>query len=123
MKRVIIYSPDFSLCYSLLVYLQNHFKIVVTTDFGLIDSFYFDNKNDVVFLDHEPDSRLILTCEKIKIKNPDVPIFLTYVYSRRTSLSENRIKSFVNEIFYKPFDLNEISLKLTNILEHSNYSE
>jgi competence CoiA-like predicted nuclease len=123
MKRVIIYSPDFSLCYSLLVFLQNHYKIVVTTDFELLDSFSFDSKNDEVFLDHEPDSQLVLTCEKIKNENPDVPIFLTYVYNKRTSQSENKIKSFVNEIFYKPFDLNEISLKLTDILEHSAYSK
>ncbi len=118
MKRVIIYSPDFSLCYSLLVFLQNHYKIVVTTDFELLNSFPFDSKNDAVFIDHEPNPQLVLTCEKIKAENPEVPVFLTYVYTNRTSQSENKIKSFVNEIFYKPFDLNEISLKLTYILEH-----
>ncbi len=119
MKRVIIYSPDFSLCYSLLAYLQNHYKLVVTTDYKLLESFNFDNKNDAVFIDHEPNNQLFLTCEKIKIKNPDIPIFLTYVYTKRTSQTESRLKSYVSEIFYKPFDLNEISLKLTEILEQS----
>ena len=30
--------------------------------------------------------------------------------------AENRIKRFVNQIFYKPFDLNEISLKIPSLL-------
>ncbi len=119
MKRVIIYSPDFSLCYSLLVYLQSHYKIIVTTDFDLISSFPFDSKNDILFLDLEPSPQLLLTCERIKNKNPLMPIFLTYVYTNKASLSENQIKSYVDEIFYKPFDLNEISVKLTDIIEHS----
>jgi len=123
MKRVIIYSPDFSLCYSLLVYLQSRYKLVVTTDFEMLNSFSFDSKNDVLFLDHDLDSQLIKTCENLKNRYTEIPIFLTYVYTKKASHSENMIKSFVNEIFYKPFDLNEISIKLTDILEDSVYSK
>ena len=32
MKNIVIYSPDFSLCYSLLMYLQTQYKVVATTD-------------------------------------------------------------------------------------------
>jgi hypothetical protein len=123
MKRVIIYSPDFSLCYSLLVYLQSRYKLVVTTDFEMLNSFSFDSKNDVLFLDHDLDSQLIKTCANLKNRYTEIPIFLTYVYTKKASHSENMIKSFVNEIFYKPFDLNEISIKLTDILEDSVYSK
>lgn len=123
MKRVIIYSPDFSLCYSLLAYLQNHYKLVVTTDYELLNSFSFNSKNDAVFLDHELDSKLIKTCENLKSHYPEMPIFLTYVYTKKASHYEDKIKSFINEIFYKPFDLNEISVKLTDILEDSVYTK
>jgi DNA-binding NtrC family response regulator len=119
MKRVFIYSPDFSLCYSLLVYLQNYYKIVVTTDIELVNNISFDQMNDAIFIDHEPNSQLLTICEKIKSKYPNVPIFLTYVYNKRISQAEEKIKSFVKEIFYKPFDLNEISLKITDALDLS----
>jgi response regulator RpfG family c-di-GMP phosphodiesterase len=116
MKRVIIYSPDFSLCYSLLLYLQNRFKLVVTTDFNVLNEFSFNTLIDVIFIDHEPNNDLLKICQKIKSSNPNIPIFLTYVYNKRVSYSEEKIKSYVDEIFYKPFDLNEISSKLTEVL-------
>lgn len=121
MKRVIIYSPDFSLCYSLLVYLQSYYKIVVTTDLEILNSFSFDNNNDAIFIDHELTHSIINIIENIKSKKSDIPIFLTYVYTNKVSKFEEKIKSLVNEIFYKPFDLNEISIKLTKSLNNKVY--
>lgn len=121
MKRVIIYSPDFSLCYSLLVYLQSYYKIVVTTDLEILNSFSFDNNNDAIFIDHELTHNIINIIENIKSKKSDIPIFLTYVYTNKVSKFEEKIKSLVNEIFYKPFDLNEISIKLTKSLNNKVY--
>lgn len=123
MKRVIIYSPDFSLCYSLLVYLQTHYKIVVTTDLEMLSSFSFDENNDALFIDLEISSSLTKICENIKASYPNMPVFLTYVYNNKASKLEEKIKSFVDEIFYKPFDLNEISAKLTYFLSYKTYSE
>ncbi|MCS7052217.1 MAG: hypothetical protein NZM09_00635 [Ignavibacterium sp.] len=123
MKRVIIYSSDFSLCYSLLVYLQNHYKIVATTDLDFINSFSLKNDFDAVFIDRELDSDLIKICEKIKSKDSDIPIFLTYVFNKKASILESKVKNYVDEIFYKPFDLNEISSKLTKLLGQTAYYE
>lgn len=86
----------------------------MTTDLEFIKSLTINRDIDAIFFDHEPDSELVKICEKIRSKDPEVPIFLTYVYNKRASQLESKIKNFVNEIFYKPFDLNEISIKLTN---------
>jgi len=37
MKTILFYSEDFNLCLSLLVYLQNKFNVITTTNFDNID--------------------------------------------------------------------------------------
>jgi DNA-binding response OmpR family regulator len=116
MKNVIIYSPDFSLCYSLLMYLQTQYKVVATTDLEIVSSIVCGGSADLVILDTEPDSALLSKCETFKKCKKDLPLILTYVFNERVKESENLIKKFVNDIFYKPFDLNEISSRIPVLL-------
>ena len=67
-------------------------------------------------MDTEPTAEVQIKCEQFKKCRADVPLILTYVFNNKVKESENRIKRFVNEIFYKPFDLNEISLKIPSLL-------
>lgn len=112
MKNIVIYSPDFSLCYSLLMYLQTHYKVVATTDIEVVSSLVCTGSADLVIMDTEPDSNVLSKCEQLKKCKADVPLILTYVFNNRIKESEGKIKKFVNEIFYKPFDLNEISVRI-----------
>lgn len=116
MKNIVIYSPDFSLCYSLLMYLQTQYKVVATTDLDVVSSLVCSDSADLVIMDTEPTAEVQIKCEQFKKCRADVPLILTYVYNNKVRESENRIKKFVNEIFYKPFDLNEISLKIPSLL-------
>lgn len=116
MKNVVIYSPDFSLCYSFLMYLQTQYKVVATTDLDVVSSLISSNSADLVIMDTEPTAEVQIKCEQFKKCRADVPLILTYVFNNKVKESENRIKRFVNEIFYKPFDLNEISLKIPSLL-------
>ena len=116
MKNIVIYSPDFSLCYSLLMYLQTQYKVVATTDLEVVSSLICGHSADLVIMDTEPTTEVQNKCEQFKKCRADVPLILTYVFNNKVKESENRIKRFVNEIFYKPFDLNEISLKIPSLL-------
>ncbi len=116
MKNVVIYSPDFSLCYSLLMYLQTHYKVVATTDIEVVSSLICNNSADLVIMDTEPSKDVQIKCEQFKKCRSEVPLILTYVFNNRIKESEEKIKRFVNEIFYKPFDLNEISVKIPTLL-------
>ena len=116
MKNIVIYSPDFSLCYSLLMYLQTQYKVVATTDMEVVSSLICSGSADLVIMDTEPDANLIVKCEQFKKCKSEVPLILTYVFNDRVKESEGKIKKFVNEIFYKPFDLNEISLRIPSLL-------
>jgi len=116
MKYVVIYSPDFSLCYSLLMYLQTQYKVVATTDLEVVSSLITNHSADLVIMDTEPTAEVQIKCEQFKKCRADIPLILTYVFNNRVKDSENRIKRFVNEIFYKPFDLNELSLRIPSLL-------
>lgn len=116
MKNIVIYSPDFSLCYSLLMYLQTQYKVVATTDLDVVSSLVCSNSADLVILDTEPNTEILLMCENFKKCKGDLPLILTYVFNNRNTGTENKIKKFVDEIFYKPFDLNEISSKIPVLL-------
>lgn len=119
MKNVVIYSPDFSLCYSLLMYLQTHYKVVATTDIEVVSSLICNGSADLVIMDKEPDANLLIKCEHFKKCKSNVPLILTYVFNNRVKETEGKIKKFVNEIFYKPFDLNEISSKIPGLLTNA----
>lgn len=116
MKKIVIYSPDFSLCYSLLMFLQTQYKVIATTDMEVVSSLICSGSADLVIMDTEPDSDVLIKCEQFKKCKSHVPLILTYVFNNRVKEPEGQIKKFVNEIFYKPFDLNEISSKIPSLL-------
>jgi DNA-binding response OmpR family regulator len=119
MKNIVIYSPDFSLCYSLLMYLQTQYKVVATTDLEVVQSLICNKSADLVILDSEPSSDVQIKCEQFKKCRAEVPVILTYVFNNRIKDFETTIKKYVNEIFYKPFDLNEISARISTLLPTS----
>ena len=67
-------------------------------------------------MDTEPSEEIVILCEKIKEKNNNLPIILTYVYQKQYSETEKNIKKTVNSIFYKPYDLNEIAVKMNSLI-------
>lgn len=115
MKSVVVYSPDFSLCYSFLMFLQSHYKVVATTNLDAVTAMVRNSSADLVIIDSEPDQTIQEVVNDLKNINSETPIILTYVYNNKLSVLENNIKKNVKEIFYKPFDLNEISLRIPHL--------
>jgi DNA-binding NtrC family response regulator len=120
MKKVLFYSPDFSLCYSLLIYLQDKFNVTSSTDFNVINSLAKKSEFDLLIIDSEPDQKLEKLCSDIKKSSPNVKIILTYVYSNKTSAAEKRIRDYISTIFYKPFDLADITKSIPDIITESS---
>jgi len=90
--------------------------VVATTDIEVVSSLVCNGSADLVIMDTEPDLDILSKCEHFKKCKSEVPLILTYVYNNRVKEPESQIKKFVNEIFYKPFDLNEISSKIPALL-------
>jgi DNA-binding response OmpR family regulator len=98
------------------MYLQTQYKVVATTDIEVVQSLICNNSADLVILDSEPSTDVKLKCEQIKKCRSEVPVILTYVFDNRIKDLESAIKKFVNDVFYKPFDLNEISTRISTLL-------
>jgi DNA-binding NtrC family response regulator len=120
MKKVLFYSPDFSLCYSLLIYLQDKYNVTSSTDFNVLSSLAENSDFDLFIIDSEPNSKLEKLCSTIKKSSPNLKIVLTYVYSKKNSAAENRIRDYISTVFYKPFDLTDITKTIPDIITESS---
>jgi len=98
------------------MYLQTQYKVVATTDIDVVQSLICNKSADLVILDSEPSSAIQIKCEQFNKCRSDVPVILTYVFNNKIKDLEQTIKKFVTEIFYKPFDLNEIASKISTLL-------
>jgi DNA-binding NtrC family response regulator len=114
MKNIIFYSPDFSMCYSLLMYLQDRYKVTTTTDLNILKAVVNASTFDLVIMDAEPSEEVEVFCKGLKA-TADIPVILTYVYKRQIANSDSSIRQYVSSVFYKPFDLNEVTMKLSSL--------
>jgi DNA-binding NtrC family response regulator len=119
MKKVLFYSPDFSLCYSLLIYLQDKYNVTSSTDFNVLKSLAENSDFDLFIIDSEPNEEIENLCAEIKNSSSNLKIVLTYVYNKRMSAAEKRIRSYISAIFYKPFDLSDITKSIPTIVTDS----
>ena len=115
MKKVLFYSPDFSLCYSLLIYLQDTYNVTSSTDFTMIKSLTKRNDFDLLIIDSEPDTNIEKFCSDIRDNSSNLKIVLTYVYNKNWSEAEKRMREYISAVFYKPYDLSDITKSLQEI--------
>jgi DNA-binding response OmpR family regulator len=98
------------------MYLQNSYRITATTDINVLEPVFAASDFDVIIMDAEPTEKIADLCKKLKMSNNNTPVILTYVYRNQIKELESGIKQYVNSIFYKPFDLNEVSSKLSALM-------
>ncbi len=116
MKTILFYSKDYNLCLSLLVYLQNKFNVITTTDFDILNNITSAIKPNLLFLDTDPDSKVEFFCENFSTNNNSIPVIITYVYKSNLNVIDKKIRENVSSVFYKPYDLDEISAKVSSLL-------
>lgn len=104
------------MCFSLLMYLQDGYQITTTTDLEVLKSISCASNLNLIILDAEPSEKVENLCKEIKLIKPEIPIILTYVFKNQIKDVETKIRKYVNSIFYKPFDLNEVSMKLSSLM-------
>ena len=103
------------MCVSLLMYLQNRYNITATTDLDVLKNVTHTSEFDLLILDIEPSVKIEDFCKEIKSEKR-IPVILTYVYKNQLKDFDFNIRKYVNTIFYKPFDLNEVSMKLSALV-------
>lgn len=115
-KQIIFYSHDFNIGYSFLMYLQNVYQVTITTDINVLKNIIYTVDVDLLIFDAEPTEKMELFFEELKLKKPEIPVILTYVYKAQIKELDSRLRKSVNSVFYKPYDLNEVTRKLTALM-------
>ncbi len=116
MKNIVIYSSDSNICLSLLMYFQNDYSVTTTTNISVLKAIDKTLNIDLVIIDAEPTKTVEDVCKLLKEKNPDIPIILTYVYENNSKSFDKNIRKYASSIFYKPFDLSEVTRQLSALL-------
>jgi len=116
MKTILFYSKDFNLCLSLLVYLQNKFNVITTTNFDLLENIAVATEPSLLFLDTDLNPKVENFCKNFSSKYENTPVIITYVYKSTIKTLDSKIRENVSSVFYKPYDLEEISEKVSSLL-------
>jgi DNA-binding response OmpR family regulator len=113
MKKIIFYSPDFTLNLSLLMYLQSNYSITTTTDIEDLKAISSSFSCDLIILDTPPSLDVETLCKQLKDYNSKTPIILLYVFDNKIKFLDENIRKYVNTVFYKPFDLENVTHQLS----------
>ena len=113
MKKIVFYSADFTLSISLLMYLQSNYNITTTSNIEDLKAICSSFNCDLIIIDAEPSKKMEEICKDIKSISPSIHIILVYVYDNKFKELEHNIRKYINTVFYKPFDLENVSQQLT----------
>ncbi len=116
MKSIAVYSSDSNICLSLLMYLQNDYNVTTTTNLEVLRIMAKNINFDMILIDAEPTKAIETTCKELREQNPEIPIILTYVYENNSKAFDSNLRKYASSIFYKPFDLTEVTKELTGLL-------
>jgi DNA-binding response OmpR family regulator len=98
------------------MYLQESYSVTATTNLEAIGHFAASSSFDLIILDDSPNSKIIDLCRDLKEIKPAVPVILTYVFDKKIKDLEPSLRKYVTSIFYKPFDLNEVTMKMASLM-------
>jgi DNA-binding response OmpR family regulator len=115
-KTIFIYSPDLHFCFSLSMLFEDRYNVVTTTNPGMLESCVGTYAADLVLVDASPTQTLISQFAKLKTHNERVPIILLYVYSQKSVEMDKAIRTHVDSVFYKPFEIEAVSKRITELL-------
>lgn len=113
MKKIVFYSPDFTLNLSLLMYLQSNYSITTTTDIDDLKAISSSFSCDLIILDTPPSIDVETLCKELKDYNSKTPIILLYVFDNKIKILDENIRKYVHTVFYKPFDLENVTRQLS----------
>jgi DNA-binding response OmpR family regulator len=118
-KTLLMYSPDSNLCMSFAMLYQESYRVVTTTDIGKLASLSCKHAADILVVDGEPSPELLKALEGMKRVRHDLPIILLYVFDPRSGAMDQLLRSYVDTIFYKPFEIQSVSRRIDEIFRRS----
>ncbi|HMD13235.1 MAG TPA: hypothetical protein VKI62_01275, partial [Bacteroidota bacterium] len=104
LKTILIYSQDMTFCTSLLMLFEEQFRVTTTTDIEMLKNLVGVSSVNLVIIDSPPSKMTEQLCQYIKLINSEISIILLYVFRKQSQLWEEKQQTYVDAVFYKPFD-------------------
>ncbi len=117
-KTILIYSPDLNFCFSLSMLFQDKYNVVTTTNAGLLEPFVKHYEADLVIVDAVPTPSIVQKLDSLKTFDEHLPVIILYVYGPRETVIDSDIRSHVDSVFYKPFDIADVAKRIDELLPH-----
>ena len=115
-KTILIYSPDLNFCFSLSMLFQDRYNVITTTNSSMLQTFVAHYAANLVIVDASPTEKMIDVLHRVKELNRQLPIIMLYVYSPKEASLDKAVRSEVDSVFYKPFDLSAMSKRINELL-------
>ena len=115
-KTIIIYSPDLNFCFSLSMVFQDRYNVITTTNLGMLEKFVAIYSADLVMVDAVPTENLIQRIDGLKTSSRSLPVIILYVYSAKEGAMDRIIRSHVDSVFYKPFEISAVAKRINELL-------
>jgi response regulator RpfG family c-di-GMP phosphodiesterase len=115
-KTIIIYSPDLNFCFSLSMVFQDRYNVITTTNLGMLEKFVEIYSAHLVLVDADPSQKLMERIDSLKESNRDLPVIILYVYNTKEGTLDRAVRSHVDSVFYKPFEIGAVSKRIDELL-------
>ena len=115
-KTILIYSPDLNFCFSLSMVFQDRYNVITTTNLGMLEKFVAIYSADLVIVDAVPTEKLIQRIDGLRTSNRVLPVIILYVYSSKEVAMDRVIRSHVDSVFYKPFEISAVAKRIDELL-------
>ena len=116
-STILIYSPDLNFCFSLSMLFQDRYSVITTTNPGMLEPFVTHYSADLLIVDAVPSHKMIERLKDLKGLNTRLPIIMLYVYSPKDVDLDRLVRSRVDSVFYKPFDISDIANRIRELLK------
>jgi DNA-binding response OmpR family regulator len=116
-KTILLYSPDLNFCFSLSMLFQDRYNVVTTTNLGMLEKFVASYSADLVMIDAVPSESIVERLAGLKEVSKKLPIIMLYVYNAKDVRLDQAIRTQVDSVFYKPFEINTVSRRIDDLLK------
>ena len=122
-STILIYAADHDLAKSLTLLLQDEYKVHSTSILAKATEVVERREVDLLITDFGLSlEEGIKAFERMRLKNPGIPIIVFCPYQSRYSEIEAKIREQVNECFHKPVNIEEVMQAIARLLKKQNKS-
>ncbi|HZY10290.1 MAG TPA: hypothetical protein VFF29_03975 [Bacteroidota bacterium] len=116
-KSIVLFSSDYDFCLSLSIFFSNRYRIIMTTDAVMLPLIVKDHRPDLLIADTMLTENMKRRFTMMRKENPNLHIMLFYVSYFGQRLAMDDVHQYVDVMFPKPVDLEEVSQNVRKLIE------